>query len=123
LIGKKNIDKPATMSPVFFVLARSKQGAQMPSHWVDKSPEIYNSKVAANITLLASFFPYLLYNLKAMKRALFVIAALLLAGWVLGFFILNAGVFIHIFIIVSAIACMQAVILTPRTRLEKANPA
>lgn len=47
----------------------------------------------------------------------------MLAGWVLGFFILDAGVYIHIFFMVSAISCMQAVILTPRATIEKAKPA
>jgi len=63
------------------------------------------------------------YNSNDMKRALFIIAAILLISWILGFFIWNAGVFIHIFFIASAIACMQAVILTPRPPVEKPNPA
>jgi hypothetical protein len=59
-----------------------------------------------------------------MKRALFIIAALLMVSWFLGFFLWNAGISIHILIIVSAIFCMQAVILTPRPAVvQKAKAA
>ncbi len=55
-----------------------------------------------------------------MKRVLFGIATLLLVAWILGFFIFNAGTIIHLLIIVSAIACMQAVIITaPRGQTSR----
>ncbi|MCG2616104.1 DUF5670 family protein [Terrimonas sp. NA20] len=59
-----------------------------------------------------------------MKRALFIIAALLILSWVLGFFVWNAGTFIHICLIIAAIFCMQAIILTPKALMEpKTKPA
>lgn len=47
-----------------------------------------------------------------MKRLLFGIAMLLLVVWIFGFFIFNAGTIIHLSVIVAAIACMQAIIIT-----------
>lgn len=49
-----------------------------------------------------------------MKRALYIVAALLAASWVVGFFILKTGMFIHVLMISSALFLMQAVIINPR---------
>lgn len=49
-----------------------------------------------------------------MKRALYIVAALLAASWVVGFFILKTGMFIHVLMISSALLLMQAVIINPR---------
>jgi|GEM_PF-2682652 hypothetical protein len=49
-----------------------------------------------------------------MKRALYILAILLALTWVIGFFIMKAGIFVHIFIIVSTLLLLQAIIVTPR---------
>ena len=49
-----------------------------------------------------------------MKLAFFIIAALLAVAWILGYFVFNAGAFIHFFVISSALSLMQAIIFTPR---------
>ena len=38
-----------------------------------------------------------------MKLAFFIIAALLAVAWILGYFVFNAGAFIHFFVISSAL--------------------
>lgn len=54
--------------------------------------------------------------MKQLKLALFILAGLLAATWILGFFIFSAGAFIHIFVICAALALMQGIIVTPRPR-------
>jgi len=49
-----------------------------------------------------------------MKLAFFIIAVLLAIGWILGYFIFNAGTFIHILVISAALSFMQAIIVTPK---------
>lgn len=58
----------------------------------------------------------LLIKRNSMKRVLFGIAMLLFVGWIIGCFMLKGGSYIHILAIVSAIACMQAVIITPKAQ-------
>ena len=48
-----------------------------------------------------------------MKLALYILAALLAASWIVGFFIFNAGMFIHILIIIAALFWMRAIIINP----------
>lgn len=54
-----------------------------------------------------------------MKRMLFGLALLLFLAWVIGFFIFNAGKMIHLSGIISAIAYMQAVIITPKPQEQR----
>ena len=54
-----------------------------------------------------------------MKRMLFGLATVLFLAWVIGFFILNAGKMIHLSGIVSAIAYMQAVIITSKPHPQR----
>jgi 4-hydroxybenzoate polyprenyltransferase len=49
-----------------------------------------------------------------MKLALFILAALLAMAWIVGFFVLNAGLFVHILIITAALFLMQAIIINPK---------
>jgi hypothetical protein len=49
-----------------------------------------------------------------MRLALYILAALLGASWVIGFFIFNAGMFIHILVITAALFLMQAIIISPK---------
>jgi|GEM_PF-5500439 len=63
------------------------------------------------------------FIIRSMKRILFIIAALMLLSWIVGFFIWNAGVYIHVFFMVSAILCMRAIILTSGSTVEKAKTA
>lgn len=48
-----------------------------------------------------------------MKTFLFIIAILLMIGWGLGFFLFNAGMLIHMLIIVAAISCMRGIMICP----------
>jgi hypothetical protein len=50
-----------------------------------------------------------------MKTALYIISILLLIVWVVGAFLLKAGLFIHIFFMVGAIVGMQGLIVCPKT--------
>ncbi len=50
-----------------------------------------------------------------MKWALYTLAILLTIGWVLGFFIYNAGTFIHVLMMLAVILCIQAVISNPKS--------
>jgi len=54
-----------------------------------------------------------------MKLTLFIIAAILMTAWIIGFFIFKAGTMIHVFIILSALCIMQGIIFTPRPQLEE----
>ena len=49
-----------------------------------------------------------------MKLAFFIIAGLLAIAWILGYFVFNAGTFIHILVISAALALMQGIIITPK---------
>ncbi|MGZ8508729.1 MAG: DUF5670 family protein [Chitinophagaceae bacterium] len=49
-----------------------------------------------------------------MKLALYLLAALLAISWVVGFFILKAGMFIHVLMITAALFLMQAIIINPK---------
>jgi 4-hydroxybenzoate polyprenyltransferase len=49
-----------------------------------------------------------------MKLALFITAGLLAIAWILGYFIVGAGAFIHILVISAALSFMQAIIVTPK---------
>lgn len=51
-----------------------------------------------------------------MKRLFFLMAALFCVIWALGSFLLGAGAFIHLFLIVAAICYMHAIIINPRPR-------
>jgi hypothetical protein len=52
--------------------------------------------------------------MKKIRTVLFLIAALFLVVWILGCFIFQAGLFIHIFIMTAAITFMQALIINPK---------
>ncbi|HKZ65068.1 MAG TPA: DUF5670 family protein [Chitinophagaceae bacterium] len=49
-----------------------------------------------------------------MKLALYIMAALLIVAWIIGVFIFNAGMIIHIFIIAAVLFLMQAIIINPK---------
>lgn len=54
-----------------------------------------------------------------MKLVLFIMAILLTAVWIIGFFIFSAGTIIHIFMIIAALFLMQAIIIKPKTQQER----
>lgn len=55
-----------------------------------------------------------------MKAILFIIAILLFIGWGLGFFLFNAGILIHMLIIVAAISCMRGIMIcSPKEPLRQ----
>ena len=59
-----------------------------------------------------------------MKLALYILAALLAASWVVGFFILKTGMFIHVLMITAALFLMQAIIINPKpSRITDAEKA
>lgn len=49
-----------------------------------------------------------------MKLALYILSGLLALSWIVGFFVLKAGIFVHIFLIVATLFLIQAIIVTPR---------
>lgn len=49
-----------------------------------------------------------------MKLAFFIIAGLLAITWLVGYFVFNAGAFIHLFVISAALSFMQGIIVTPK---------
>lgn len=49
-----------------------------------------------------------------MKLIFFIIAVLLAATWVVGFFIFTAGMVIHVLLISAALFLMQAIIINPK---------
>lgn len=49
-----------------------------------------------------------------MKLAFFIIAGLLAMAWIVGYFIFNAGAFIHFLIMSAALSFMQGIIVTPK---------
>ncbi len=49
-----------------------------------------------------------------MKKALYLLAMMTLAGWIMGFFMFNAGTVIHLLFILAALLWMQAVIINPK---------
>lgn len=49
-----------------------------------------------------------------MKLALFILAALLAAAWIIGFFIFKTGTMIHVLMIAAVLLFMQAIIVSPR---------
>lgn len=50
----------------------------------------------------------------SMKLALFILAALLAAAWIIGFFIFKTGTMIHVLMIAAVLLFMQAIIVSPR---------
>jgi hypothetical protein len=53
-------------------------------------------------------------KITTMKLAFFIIAGLLAIAWILGYFIFNAGAFVHFFVISAALSLMQGIIVTPK---------
>ena len=49
-----------------------------------------------------------------MKLVLFIIAALLATIWLIGFFIFDAGMFIHILMITAALFWIRGIIVSPK---------
>jgi hypothetical protein len=49
-----------------------------------------------------------------MKLALYILAALLAASWIIGFFIFKTGMFIHVLMIIAILFLMQAIIINPK---------
>lgn len=54
-----------------------------------------------------------------MKLALYIMAVLLTVVWIIGFFILSAGMIIHIFMIAAVLFLMQAIIISPKPQQER----
>jgi hypothetical protein len=50
----------------------------------------------------------------SMKLALFILAALLAAAWIIGFFIFKTGTMIHVLMIAAVLLFIQAIIVSPR---------
>ena len=53
-------------------------------------------------------------KITTMKLAFFIIAGLLAITWLVGYFVFNAGAFIHLFVISAALSFMQGIIVTPK---------
>jgi cytochrome c oxidase subunit IV len=49
-----------------------------------------------------------------MKLVLCILAVLLAASWVVGFFIFKTGMFIHVLMIMAALLLIQAIIISPK---------
>jgi len=54
-----------------------------------------------------------------MRVALYIMAVVLTAAWIIGFFIFSAGMFIHIFMITAALFLMQAIIINPKPQPDR----
>jgi hypothetical protein len=51
-----------------------------------------------------------MYKFKPIEKSIYVVAVLLLIGWVLGVFAWNAGWLIHILVVLAAIFLLLAII-------------
>ena len=49
------------------------------------------------------------------KTVLYIIAAMMIAGWIVSILFFVTGMFIHILLMVALFLVMQAVIITPKT--------
>jgi len=49
-----------------------------------------------------------------MKLALYILAALLAAAWVVGFFLFKTGTMTHVLMITALLFFMQAIIISPK---------
>ena len=49
-----------------------------------------------------------------MKLALYILAALFAASWVIGFFLFKTGTMIHVLMITAILFFMQAIIISPK---------
>ncbi len=49
-----------------------------------------------------------------MKLIFFIVAAILALTWLIGFFVFKAGMFIHVSMMSSVIACIHAVLINPK---------
>jgi hypothetical protein len=59
---------------------------------------------------LAQFFKVLIKKGVPMRSILYLIAVILLIGWLLGFFVYSAGGLIHILIVLAVISFLLAII-------------
>jgi hypothetical protein len=51
---------------------------------------------------------------KVMKKALFILAALLCVAWIFGVFVFKTGSLVHVLMIMCVLSLMQAVIISPK---------
>lgn len=49
-----------------------------------------------------------------MRLAFFIIAVVLTIAWIIGFFVFNAGMLIHVLFISALLSLMQGIIFTPK---------
>ncbi len=54
-----------------------------------------------------------------MKRILYIISILFVAGWLVGVMFFTVGMFIHLFLIVALLFTLQAIIITPKPRVVR----
>jgi len=54
-----------------------------------------------------------------MKTLLFVIAAMMVAGWMVSLLFFTTGMFIHILLMVALFLFMQAIIISPKTTPDR----
>jgi hypothetical protein len=59
------------------------------------------------ILVVVSFY---LKNLQTMRSLLYIIAVILVIGWVLGFFVYSTGNIIHILLVIAIVALLLGVI-------------
>lgn len=60
----------------------------------------------------------------SMKLAFYILAVLLAAAWVIGFFVFKTGSMIHVLMITAVLFLMQAIIISPkRNRIVDAESA
>lgn len=54
-----------------------------------------------------------------MRLAFFIISVLLTVAWIIGFFVFNAGMLIHVLFIAALISLMQGIIFIPRPQPDE----
>lgn len=62
------------------------------------------------ICIVEAIFYYKQLNLKTMGNLLYLIAVILIIGWLLGFFVWHAGGLIHILLVIAVIAIILKLI-------------
>lgn len=75
----------------------------------------YFCKKQGNGIIFSIKYYHSLIKILNMRYILFLLAGLFFAGWLLGCFVLKAGFYIHILVLMSAIFCLQAIIVNPKS--------
>jgi hypothetical protein len=54
-----------------------------------------------------------------MKLAFYILSVLLTVAWIIGFFVFNAGMLIHVLFISALLSFMQGIIFIPGSKSEE----